>query len=182
MKTLKIIATITALLVMVKYAQAQTNTVTPFYNTAYNWATSVSYDPTVAWTNTIGGSVEVSTGVRQLTGIGAKDYVIGQYDIGRWNLGAEVDFFGVGSSINSGEIRGGYAIAERGDFKCEFNMGAGYGENAQNAYAFMVEPELAIHKKMTVNTFLEMRISEPVYFKGAFGSTPTIKAGVGFTF
>lgn len=183
MKTLKIIATITALLVMALYAKAQTNTaIVPFYDQAASWATSISYDPAVAWTNQVGANIEISTGARQVTGIGAKDYVIGQYDIGRFNLGGEVDFFGIGSTINGGELRTGYALAQIGDFKLEANLGAGYGQNNAGKYGWLFEPELAIHKKMTRNTFAELRISEPVYLHGAFSSTPTFKAGVGFTF
>jgi len=48
--------------------------------------------------------------------------------------------------------------------------------------AYMVEPELAISKKLTANTFARIGVSIPLYSKGSQNRTPSFEVGAGFTF
>ena len=156
-------------------ARAQTNAIPNFLSTVEQWATSVNtnYD----WTNV---TVEVDSGYKQVTGSGAASYIAGQYDITyRWHAGGEVQFFGVGSSVNAFEARAGYTFVKNHDFKLEANLLGGY---ERDTAAVIGEAELRAVKMLTINSYAATSCSFPFSSKGKFNSSPTFRVGVGFVF
>ena len=156
-------------------APAPTNSIPNFLMQVQTWATSVNtnYD----WTN---ASLQVESGYKQATGVGAASYVTLQYNFAsRWNVGLSGQFYGVGSAFNQVELQGGYALYKNHDFKIEGNMLAGY-DNTRSA--FVVEPELKVVKMLTVNTYTVSAFSMPFFDKGKFNSSGEFKVGVGFFF
>lgn len=190
MKTkLKHIIGLAAILLAGITLQAQTNSdqvpdglpplpqVTPeqFPLAAFHWLTEI--DHTKSWTNI---DLEISTGYKQVTGVGASSDLSAQYDIGRWNVGGWIQFSGVGSPINSGGVQGGYALIQDGDVKLETDLRAGYGRRLNDSAAgFVVEPCVFLTKLMTKNTFSRIGISLPEDTH-RFNSTPTFYIEAGF--
>ena len=153
--------------------QAQTN-IPSFFQTAQGYLTS--FNPSYTWTNV---TVEASTGLKQITGSGATDVAQVQYDIGRWNAGAVIGFEGVGSTVGTVQAQGGFAVVEYLDTKVDLDVQGGY---SWYRAAYMVEPELAISKKLTANTFARIGFSIPLYSRGKQNRTPSFEVGAGFTF
>jgi len=153
--------------------QAQTN-IPSFFDTAQSYLTT--FNPAFTWTNV---TIEASTGLKQVTGSGATDVVQAQYDIGRWNAGAVIGFEGVGSTVGTVQAQGGYAVLEYLDTKVDLDVQGGYSWYRKS---YMVEPELAISKKLRANTFARIGVSIPLYSKGAQNRTPSFEVGAGFTF
>ena len=154
-------------------AKAQTN-IPSFFDTAQSYLTT--FNPAFTWTNV---TIEASTGLKQVTGSGATDVAQVQYDFGRWNAGAVIGFEGVGSTVGTVQAQGGYAVLEHFDTKVDLDVQGGYSWYHK---AYMVEPELAISKKLTANTFARIGVSIPLYSKGSQNRTPSFEVGAGFTF
>jgi opacity protein-like surface antigen len=180
----KIIATVAVALVIGSgVAQAQTtNTIPNFFAEAAGWATS--FDTNKSWTPV---AFQMEDGLNQTTGTGASDYIRGQYNMGRWNLTAEGDFFGIGSTFNAIEGGVGFALIQKYDFKAEINVLLGVtkqidsgGVNA--SWKFKAEPEIKITKLMTANTYSTISISVPWIEGQKFDGTPAFRVGMGFTF
>ena len=154
-------------------AAAQTNIPT-FFQSAENYLTA--FNTNYTWTNV---DYEVSDGLKQVTGSGSTDVINAQYDWGRFVVGASVGFDGVGSTIGTAQLITGYNIYQHYDTEITLEVESGYSWYQKTE---VIEPELAIEKKLTANTFARLGVSLPVYFKGAFNRTPTFEAGIGFTF
>jgi hypothetical protein len=154
-----------------------TNSVPNFFQQSELWLTSFNTNYTFT-----GVSLEASTGYKQITGDNAANFVDAQYDFGgnqRLDLGLDLQFSGVGSAFNSEELQFGYALISHYDTKLQVDLGAGYDSNT---HGIVVEPEIVLKKKLTPNTFAEIGVSLPEYFKGGINATPEFKTGVGFTF
>jgi hypothetical protein len=150
-------------------AQAQTNTTTQSFITSAEQYFS-SFNTNYNWSGT---SFEISTGYRQVTGVGAQNTFDVQKDLSLFNVGASIQFSGIGSTINGAEGQVGYALIQHIDTECDFNIKGGYGLNQDLVKAGVIEPELMLKKLQTPNTASEIGISMPVYFKGKFNNTPT---------
>jgi hypothetical protein len=178
MKKLILTMATTALLVVGVEAQnSPTNSPAgSFFNSFAAYFTSFTTNGT--WTNL---TLEVATGYKQVTGVNAASTLDLQYDIpnSAVTIPTSFQFSGVGSAINAAEVGVGYGIIEYMDTKVEVDLLAGWDGNTQGA---VIEPLIALKKKMTANTFSELGISLPIYSNGAFTQTPTIRAEVGFTF
>ncbi len=153
-----------------------TNVVENFFTTAFNWGTSFNTNAAVSWTN--GLSLEAAIGYEQVTGEGATSVADIQYDIGRWNVGGAIQYFGVGSSINVAEVQVGYAVVQKYDFEIETDIRAGYDFDTQDE---IIEPAIFLKKKITANTFLKSGVSLPFEFKSTFSRNPTFYIETGFS-
>jgi hypothetical protein len=154
-------------------AAAQTNIPT-FFQSAENYLTT--FNTNYTWTNV---DYEVSDGLKQVTGSGSTDVINAQRDIDSFVIGASVGFDGVGSTIGTAQLITGYNIYQHYDTEITLEVESGYSWYQKTE---VIEPELAIEKKLTANTFARLGVSLPVYFKRAFNRTPTFEAGIGFTF
>lgn len=155
-------------------SDAVTNPIPNFINQVAVWGTS--FNTNYNWTNV---TLQIEDGYKQATGSGASDYLRVQYDMGRWNLGVEGEFLGVGSQFNAVEAEAGFALVQKYDFKIEANLLAGYDRTLKS---FEVEPEVKAVKMLTVNTYATLGLSMPWMAKGKFDGTPQIRVGAGFTF
>lgn len=154
------------------------NTIPNFFSQAMAWGTS--FDTNKSWTPI---TFQFEDGLNQATGTGAADYIRGQYDINRWNLTAEGDFFGIGSTFNAIEGGGGFALIQKYDFKGEINLLLGTTTSGTTGnWKFKAEPEIKITKLMTVNTYATASISVPWVDGQKFNGTPAFRVGAGFTF
>ena len=156
---------------------AQTNaptSVPSFLATSQSWLTSFNTNYTFT-----GVTFEFSTGYKQQVGVNAASFATVQYDINRFNLGADFQFSGVGSAVNQAEAQIGYAIIDHFDTRLEADLGVGY--NAISASA-VIEPELILKKKLTENTFAETGLSLPQFTKGSLNTSPSFWVGAGFTY
>jgi len=134
------------------------------YNTNYNWSPV---------------TVQIEDGYKQATGSGASDYLRLQYDLGKFNVGVEGEFLGVGSQFTAGEFEAGFALFEKYDFKIEASLLAGYDRGLKAAE---VEPEIKVTKLITANTYATAGFSMPWFSKGAFNASGQFRIGAGFTF
>lgn len=155
-------------------APAAPTTVPTFFQSAQSYFTS--FNPAYTWTNV---TVEASTGYKQVTGAGATDVAQGQYDFNRFNLGAVIGFDGVGSAVGSLQAQFGYDLIQYEDTKLTIDAQAGYSWYQSAA---VIEPELAVEKKLTANTFTRIGVSLPYYAGKPFGKTPSFEVSLGFTF
>jgi hypothetical protein len=155
---------------------AQTNTVTvpTFFNSVMTYLTSFNTNYTFQ-----GVTFESDTGYKQVTGVGAASVLDMQYDIDKFHIATSLQFSGVGSAFNAEEGGAGYDLIQYYDTALEANLLGGYDETVHSG---VIDPGLDIKKKMTPNTFTEIGIALPVYFKEKFNSTPTFKIAAGFTF
>ena len=150
--------------------QAQTNTVGGFIGSLTGYLTTFNTNADQSWA---GSSFEISTGYRQITGVGAQNETSIQKDFGLFNVGASMQYSGVGSAVNGAEAQVGYALVQHFDTEIDLNVRGGFGMNAQSVRAGVIEPGLVIKKLQTSNTATELGISMPCYFKGKFNNTPT---------
>lgn len=175
---LKILLAAVALFVISISAQAQTNSVvTPqsFFTSAENYLTD--FNTNYSFENI---SLEVSTGYKQVTGVNAASFLDAQFDFANGlNLGASLQFSGVGSAINGAEAGLGYNLIRHFDTAVNAQLLAGYDNVRREG---VIEPGLTIKKKMTPNTFMEIGMSLPIFFHEQFNSQPTFRVGTGFTF
>jgi hypothetical protein len=136
-----------------------------------------SFNPAFGWTNV---AYEFDTGYKQVIGQPAANALDVQRDFANGlDVGAEIEFDGVGSAVNSVEPEFGYAIFQHLDTKIDARLGAGYDFNFR---AFKLEPNVTLKKKLTDNTYGFTRISFPFYAGSAFSRNPSIEVGVGGTF
>ena len=158
-----------------------TNSVTTipnFFTTAMSWATII--DTNYTWA---GVGLQFEDGYAQQTGIGAADYIRAQYNLGRWNLAVEGQFFGVGSSFNGVLAGGGYAIVQKGDLKIEANILLGEQKvSGSNSRAFAALGGVKLTKFMTHLTYATMELGVPYVQNQTFDGTPVFRTGFGFIF
>lgn len=165
----------------------QTNSPNPelnFFQTAMSWASSLNTNADHSWTGT---SLAFDTGVATTTGVGIADRLNVSKPFGSFAVGVSGEFVGVGSTFNLLEGTASYDLVNKYDFRMAVQVGAGYNWNATDSKgktvgAMVVEPGLAIYKKMTLNTYSTVGISFPVLTKGKFEQQPKVYIGVGFTF
>lgn len=155
-------------------AHAQVTNAPSFFNTAEQYLTTFNTNYTFT-----GVSFEAATGYKQVTGVGAASDLTAQYDIGRWNLGADMQFSGVGSPVNALEGQVGFDLIEHYDTVLEADARAGYDWNVRS---FEFEPALFVKKKLTENTYAAIGISMPYYAREAFSRTPSYYIEGGFTY
>lgn len=156
-------------------AKAQTNiTVQSFAVSFEQYMTS--FNTNYSFTNC---KLEVATGYKQVTGIGAASTIDGQYDIGNFNVGMGLQFSGIGSPINAAQAQFGYAIVNHFDTKVDVDLRTGYDWVRK---AGVVEPAIFLEKKMTENTFTRLGASLPIYTSGNQSTTPTFYVEAGFTY
>lgn len=156
---------------------AQTNaptTVPSFFTSAEQYLTSFNTNYTFT-----GVTFEAATGYKQVTGVGAASVVDAQYDISRFHILTSFQFSGVGSTVNAEEAGIGYDIVQYYDTALEANLLGGYDENQHSGE---IEPKVDIKKKLTTNTYTELGMSVPIYFKEKFNNTPSFYLEAGFTF
>ncbi|MDE2105331.1 MAG: hypothetical protein KGL39_49350 [Patescibacteria group bacterium] len=192
MKKFKVLITLAVLALTGWSAAAQTTVITGtttnavtsnpipnFFSQAMDWGTT--FDTNKSWSAV---SFQLEDGVNQVSGLGAADYIRGQYDTGRFNLTLEGDFFGVGSAFNAIEGGGGFAAITKYDFKLEANalVGVTKETGSANNWKFKFEPEIKITKLMTANTYATASLSIPYVDGITFDGTPAIRAGLGCTF
>lgn len=152
------------------------NNIPNFFENTETWGTS--FDTNKSWTPI---TAQFEDGLNQsTTGTGASDYIRGQYDMGRWNVTVEGDFFGVGSAFTSIEGGGGFALIQKYDFKTEINILLGIGRNP--AWKFQCEVECKLTKLMTANTYATASIYLPYRSGQTFDGSPGFRGGLGFTF
>jgi len=169
-----------AAMVFTPAIKAQTNlppvaTAQSFLTSAQQYLTAFNTDYT--FTNV---ALEVTTGYKQVTGVNAASYLDAQYDFANgFNLDSSFQFSGVGSAFNAFEGGVGYNVIRHFDTEVNVVLLGGYDQVQKSG---VIEPGLTLKKKMTVNTYTEIGLSLPVFFKGNFNSNPTFRAGVGFTF
>jgi hypothetical protein len=139
-----------------------------------DWGTS--FNTNYSWTPV---TLQIEDGYKQATGSGASDYLRVQYDLGRFNVGVEGEFLGVGSQFTAGEFEAGCTLFNKYDFKIEVNLLAGYDRGVK---AVEIEPELKITKLITANTYATAGFSLPWFSKGTFNAGGQFRIGAGFTF
>ena len=125
--------------------QAQTNppiTVQSFAVSFEQYMTS--FNTNYSFTNV---TIEVATGYKQVTGVGAASTLDAQYDFGNINAGLGLQFSGVGSPINAAEAQFGYAIVNHYDTKVDIDLRAGYDWTRR---AGVVEPTRHLHNQLIV--------------------------------
>jgi hypothetical protein len=147
-----------------------------FFDSTYKYFTDFNTNADMAWGNE---TLEVATGYKQVTGSGATSTLDVQYDFGRWNVGADFQFFGVGSAINQVEGQVGYAVIQHADLKVDLDLRGGYDTATKTG---VVEPTAMLKKKLTPNTFAETGVSLPIEFKGKLNTNPSFFVEMGFTY
>ena len=155
--------------------RAQTNTVPNFLQSLESYVTVLNTNFT--FTN---DTVDIETGYKQVTGANAASFATLDYYFAKsFEAQADIQFSGVGSAVNAGEIGIGYAVFNKYDTRITADVLAGYDDIKASAE---IEPKLELKKKLTTNTFASVGISLPVFFKGGFNSQPTFWTGLGVTF
>jgi len=162
-------------------SNAPVTPVQPFINTLANWVSS--YNTSLSWSN----GMAIDTGVATTAGSQIADRLELIDNIGSFEVGAAGDFTGVGSAFDSAEAIVGYALVQKYDFKLALELGAGYDFNRTDQHgkkvgAIAIDPEAAIYKLITVNTYATVKCGFPVETVGKFNAVPTIYVGAGFTF
>jgi hypothetical protein len=173
---IKLFIIISAILVMVITSKAQTATNVPSFFTSVE-AYMTSFNTNYTFTNNI---FDLETGYKQVTGANASSFATFDYYITQnFEASAEIQYSGVGSAINGGELGIGYAIVNHFDTRLTLDLYGGYDDIRASA---MVEPKVEIKKKLSTNTFASIGISLPIFFSGGFNTDPTFWAGAGFTY
>lgn len=167
------------------YAQVDTNAPT-FLQSAQEYFTANNTNFTFA-----DCKLEVSAGYKQVNGANAASELYGQYNFGGGNnfdAMANLQFSGIGSAVNGAELGFGYALINNHAIKVQADLLAGYDATKASLAkvpqygAVVVEPRLALKKKLTPNTYAETAFSFPVYSVGRVNTQPSIFVGVGFTY
>lgn len=157
-------------------SRAQTNVdENSFLTTAKDWITQV--DTNFPFTGT---TLEFSTGYKQQVGINAANYVNVQYDLGKFNVGGDIQFSGFGSAVNQIEFQFGYALIEHYSVKLDADLRFGYSTVSDSG---VIEPALVLKKKLSTNTYAEMGVSMPEFLnQKSFNTSPSFILGAGFTY
>lgn len=127
-------------------------------------------------------TLTAAVGYKQITGVGASSTVDAAYQFGatqRWNVGLALQFSGIGSAFNSYEAQAGYELIQHYDAVLEIDLRGGWDDTHNTA---VIEPAVFVKKKLTTNTFSELGVSLPVFFRGAFNQDPTVFIETGFTY
>ena len=150
-----------------------------FFNTAFNWMTA--FNASYTWTNT---TVQIEDGLVNENGVGAADYLRGQYNFNRWHLIAEGQFYGAGEAFNTIEGGGGYAFVQYEDLQVSGNVLAGGSKasSTSDAMKFRAEGEFKLDKKMTTNTYAAAALGVPYQEGQKFTGIPDFHVGLGCTF
>ena len=136
-----------------------------------------SFNTNFTWTNV---SFEISTGYKQVTGVGAANSLELQYDFpSKWTVLAAFQFSGVGSPLNTAEAGAGYQLIQKWDAVLELDALLGYDWNSK---ALLAEPSIKIKKKLTTNTYAAVGLSLPIESVGKFNRNPTLDLETGVTF
>ena len=152
----------------------------PFINTLANWVTS--YNTNLVWTN----GFAIDTGIATTTGQKIADRLEIIDNIGSFEVGISGQFTGVGSAFNQVEGIFGYTLMSKYDFKMAVELGAGYNFDALstkgNKGAIVIDPEIAIYKAITQNTYMTAKYGFPIQSVGKFNNLGVFYVGTGFTF
>lgn len=167
------------------HARAQALTApTNFLGSVQSYLTSVNTNYTFA-----GVKLEASSGYKQVNGANAASEVYLQYDFNpSYDAMLNCQFSGLGSAVNAVEGGFGYALINHFDTKVQADILAGWDSTKGNVVkgvnqgALVVEPRVALKKKLTDNTFAETALSLPIYTIGKINTQPSIYIGVGFTY
>lgn len=170
-RTMLLIGLVLAAGVINNQAQLTNDT---FFASAFNYFTS--FNTNYTWT---GVQLEMATGMKQVNGVSAANTIDAQYDLGNFNLGVAAQLYGVGAPFNTVEGQFGYRIISHYDAALDADLRAGY-DNLTSAA--LIEPMLALKKKLTANTFAQIGVSLPWESKGKFVSQPTYYIEAGFTY
>lgn len=170
-------------------AHAQTtpppaNPATTFMSRVENYFTDINTNFTFA-----GVKLEMSSGYKQVTGANAASELYAQYNLtDNFDVMGNLQFSGLGSAINSVEAGPGYALINHFDLKLQADILVGWDSTKGNTTgndgqgALVIEPRLALKKKLTPNTFAETAISLPLYTIAKLNTQPSFYIGVGFTY
>lgn len=158
--------------------KAQTNTlpttVPSFFTSVQSYLTSFNTNYTWA-----GEVFDAETGYKQVTGVNAASFANVNFHIGdSFEAVGTIQYSGVGSAINGGEIGIGYAMNHY-DTRLTIDLLGGYDNNRGTGE---IEPKMEVKKKLSENTYASVGMSLPVFFEGGFNKQPTFWAGLGFTF
>lgn len=155
---------------------------TTFVNSVEQYFTDINTNYTF-----IGVKLELSSGYKQVTGANAASELYAQY-----NLTENVDvmgnfqFSGVGSAVNAAEGGIGYALINHYDLKLQGDLLLGWDNTRSDGQSwrdsFVIEPRLALKKKLTPNTYAETAVSLPFFTVGKMNTQPSFYIGVGFTY
>jgi hypothetical protein len=145
-----------------------------FFGTVQSYLTSV--DTNFDWTS---NRLEIAAGADYLNGLEWANYVSGQYDFGRWDLESKIRNIGIAGAIESVEGGGGYTLIQDYSLKLQGSVLVGYDFDRSAA---LIEPQAAIKKKSTRNTYLEIGIGMPLWLQKSFNDRPNIFIGAGFTY
>lgn len=163
-----------ALGTLVTVAYGQTNTPATFFTSVQDYFTS--FNTNYKWSSEM---FDAETGYKQVTGVNAASFATINYHIGDTvEAVGNIQYSGIGSAINGGEIGIGYAINHY-DTRLTFDLLGGYDVNRGSGE---VEPKLEAKKKLTVNTYASVGMSLPIFFKGGMNTQPTFWTGLGFSF
>jgi len=162
---------------------AATNAPASFLGSVQGYLTDINTN--YSFTNV---TLEASTGYKQVNGANAASELYAQFDHGNWDAMVNVQFSGVGSALNAAEAGGGYAFINHYDTKVQADILAGWDSTkgttvkGVNQGCVVVEPRVALKKKLSVNTYAETAVSVPFYSIGKVNTQPSIYVGVGFTY
>jgi hypothetical protein len=186
MKTMgKIKCLIAASLLSITAFAASAQNATNIVNSVQAYFTS--FNTNYSWTNI---SLEVDAGYAQIPSGFAASKLNAQYDVGstkQYGIGGSIQFSGAGSAINGAEAQFSYALIQHFDTKLEVVLAGGFDDTIQNSEgnrvgSWVVEPGFDVKKKGTDNTYEILKFTFPVHGIGKFESTPTVYAGIGFTY
>lgn len=174
-KTLAVLL-LSSLCLLIPKTQAQSATNVPTFFTSVE-AYMTSFNTNYTFTN---NTFDLETGYKQVTGVNAASFATFDYYIAQnFEASAEIQYSGVGSAINGGELGVGYAIVNHYDTRLSLYLYGGYDDVRAEGF---VESKVEIKKKLTKNTFASIGMSLPIFFKGGFNSEPTFWTGVGFSY
>ncbi len=169
-------------------AHAQTpppaNPATTFVGSVENYFTLINTNFTFS-----GVTLEMSSGYKQVTGANAASELYAQYNLtDNFDVMGNFQFSGLGSAINAIEAGPGYAFINHSDLKLQADLLVGWDSTKGNTTgkagqgALVIEPRLALKKKLTLNTYAETAVSLPQYTLGKMNTQPSFYIGVGFTY
>ncbi len=163
---------------------AAVNPSATFVNSVENYFTSLNTNFTFS-----GVKLEMSSGYKQVTGANAASELYAQYNLtDQMDVMGNLQFSGIGSAINAVEVGPGYALINHYDVKVQADLLIGWdstkgdtsGQSGRGA--LVIEPRLALKKKLTLNTYAETAVSLPEYSIGKANTQPSFYIGVGFTY
>jgi len=165
-------------------ATGPANPGTLFVDSVANYFTAINTNFTFA-----GTKLEMSSGYKQVNGVNASSELYAQFNVNdSFDLMGNFQFSGIGSAINAVEGGLGYSVINHFDTKVQIDLLAGWDSTKGNTVkgvqqgALVIEPRIALKKKLTPNTYAETAISLPIYTIGQLNTQPSFYIGVGFTY